>query len=666
MSLRLFVFAIFITLIGLTTVGLCADSSSPDQIMLADIPFSYGEEKFVERVLAHSKGREPVGLVLSGGSARAFAHIGVLKKMEELGIVPDFIITNSMGSIVGLLYGAGFSPDQISEIIQSTDIGELFKVTFPLEGGIIDVGKFSGLLHNYTGDLDLSELPVPVMVLCEDLKTKRQVRIAEGDFITVMQAAYALPVYFNPVEFGEHLLIDGGITNLVPLDAAYEYTDTVIASTAFYQNPKLDLRNPVTNINVALDIGKSRTGVTQIKKYNPVLIRCNVESFSFMEFGSLPEISSAGYQSAAEMSSELLSLESGGMSPELEAVREAYGIRIKKAEAAYRRLESIPVLNPSLLFTGELNYNPAVRSSRYLIEDIHLTGGFDFSYGYFNAGIFAGGGFQAGGAGGLYPVFDTRVSYDPADSVRLDASYSIKMNPASVDFSNPANPDLFFSSSNAYAGIIYVPVAVEKFCIEMLGSGEASFAGLTGTADSVITAQLKMAAGSNPGSEENYTADLFLGGQISNYSSEFNLDNISWFADLDFKLPVPGTAGILRWDSRGFTRMPVTGDTVRYYLRDGMRTSVTEAEAQNISFVSTALIANLYLFRPAFAEVIMLKEVELGLFGDFGWLGQTAWSTGLSLSADLSLIGLKPLRFDSFAAWDSLSSGFIWGISLTP
>ena len=125
-----------------------------------------------------------------------------------------------------------------------------------------------------------------------------------------------------------------------------------------------------------------------------------------MEFGSLPEISSAGYQSAAEMSSELLSLESGGMTPELEAVREAYGIRIKKAEAAYRRLESIPVLNPSLLFTGELNYNPAVRSSRYLIEDIHLTGGFDFSYGYFNAGIFAGGGFQAGGAGGLYPVFD--------------------------------------------------------------------------------------------------------------------------------------------------------------------------------------------------------------------------------------------------------------------
>ena len=75
MSLRLFVFAIFITLIGLTTVGLCADSSSSDQIMLAEIPFSYGEEKFVERVLAHSKGREPVGLVLSGGSARAFAVI---------------------------------------------------------------------------------------------------------------------------------------------------------------------------------------------------------------------------------------------------------------------------------------------------------------------------------------------------------------------------------------------------------------------------------------------------------------------------------------------------------------------------------------------------------------------------------------------------------------
>ena len=134
-----------------------------------------------------AEGREPVGLVLSGGSARAFAHIGVLRRMEEIGVVPDFIVANSMGSIVGLLYGAGFSPDQIAEIIQSTDIGSLFKIKLPLKRRYHRCQQvLPGLLYNYVGDIDLSEMPIPVMVLCEDLKTKRQVRIAEGDLMTVI------------------------------------------------------------------------------------------------------------------------------------------------------------------------------------------------------------------------------------------------------------------------------------------------------------------------------------------------------------------------------------------------------------------------------------------------------------------------------------------------
>jgi hypothetical protein len=74
-----------------------------DGLMDAPIPIVYGEEGFRQRIEARTGGeREAVGLVLSGGSARAFAHIGVLTRMEEAGIVPDFIVANSMGSIIGL------------------------------------------------------------------------------------------------------------------------------------------------------------------------------------------------------------------------------------------------------------------------------------------------------------------------------------------------------------------------------------------------------------------------------------------------------------------------------------------------------------------------------------------------------------------------------------
>ena len=74
------------------------------EILISDIPVTYGEEAVRERILQRTEGkRDPIGLVLTGGSARACAHIGVLRYLDEHGIVPDFIVSNSMGSIIGML-----------------------------------------------------------------------------------------------------------------------------------------------------------------------------------------------------------------------------------------------------------------------------------------------------------------------------------------------------------------------------------------------------------------------------------------------------------------------------------------------------------------------------------------------------------------------------------
>ncbi len=648
------------------SVYISAETPDDDQIMMADIPFTYGEDQFISRITRKAEGREPVGLVLSGGSARAFAHIGVLRRMEELGIVPDFIIANSMGSIVGLLYGAGFSPDQISEIIQSTDIAELFRVAMPVKGGIIDVSRFSGLLYNYTGNIDLKDLPIPVMVLCEDLKTKRLVRIAEGDFMKVMQAAYALPVYFDPVEYNDHLLIDGGIANLVPLDAAYEYSDTVIASTAFYQNPKLNLRNPITNINVALDIGKSRTGVSQIKQYEPLLIRCNVESFSFMEFGSLVEIQAAGYESAYDMSSRLLSLNASGMTEELEEIRQGLSVRIQEAVERYRKLESIPVLEPTALVTAGLGIFSSPGSPRYLNDDLHLTAGIDFSYGYFSAAASAGAGTDMSQFSEVFPVVDFNISRDIAHAVRIDAEYTLRLENPAVLFDDTKTLQDFWNSSNVYAGIDFVPLATEHFRLALLGSGELAINGISVPADSLLTLQAGFSADSNQISEENYRAALFFGGQLLNQAGVFSADNTVIFADLEVSVPVPGTSGLFRVDSRGFTRRPVSGVVSSYYLRDGMRSTVNPGEYTSVNFASAEIVLNPYNFRPAVAELFMFKEIEIGIFAETGWFDQYLWSSGLSLSMDLSLIGLKPLKITSFAGFDSLSGGITGGISIIP
>lgn len=282
-----------------------------DTLLLADEPIFYGEENFIERINEKTGGqREPVGVVLSGGSARAYAHIGVLQYLEEQGIVPDYIVSNSMGSIIALLYSAGLSPDQIVQLMTSTDIGQLFDFTLPINTGLLNVDKFKSCICSYLGeDLKLEELAIPVIVVCEDMVTKRQILLAEGDFYDILAASFALPVYFGSVEYENHILIDGGIANLVPLNVAYKYSNNILVSTTFYAGKNLNLKNPLTGLNVSIDIGKRRQGVKELLEHPDVVwVRCNVEDFSFMDFASCKALAQQGYISCQEVSAEISSL----------------------------------------------------------------------------------------------------------------------------------------------------------------------------------------------------------------------------------------------------------------------------------------------------------------------------------------------------------------------
>lgn len=277
----------------------------------ADIPLTYGGDQFVARIQAKTGGtREPVGLVLSGGSARAFAHIGVLKYLEEQGIVPDFIVSNSMGSIIGMLYGAGLSPDQILQLMTDTDIGGLFDLALPANRGLINSDRFRSLVTAFLGkDLRVEDLAIPVMVVCEDLVTKQQIRICEGDFYDVLDASFALPVYFSSISYNGHKLVDGGIANISPIGIAYDYSNCNMVSTTFYAGKNLNLDNPITALNTSIDVGKRRQGVVDLLNHpDAVWIRCNVEEFSFMEFSACTELCERGYASALEQADAIAAL----------------------------------------------------------------------------------------------------------------------------------------------------------------------------------------------------------------------------------------------------------------------------------------------------------------------------------------------------------------------
>ncbi len=633
-------------LIGFLLFPVLAESTDFD-IFKVNTPILYGREDFVRRIEERTEGtRQPLGLVLSGGSARAFAHLGVIRYLEEIDVVPDFIVTNSMGSIVGLLYAAGLSPDQIFQAITSIKISYLFQPSIPLSGGILDVSRLSSLLHSILGEQDLKDLPIPVMLLCEDLISKRQIQITEGDFYPLLEASFALPFYFPPVEFRGHLLIDGGVSNILPLSPAYDYSDQIILSTTFYNNPDINLKNALTVLNVAIDVAKSRTGIADIEKHDPLLIRCDVESFSFMDFDKIVEIQEAGYLSARAMTRELTEFSRPSPLDFLGEKREKITDRRKEFHNRYIYQGSFPIISPSARLTTGLTMNDYPEDEIYLLDDIffHVNG--DFAWRGFRAELKAGGIWDAWKTGEWYPGTELNFSQFLTYNLTTKASWRLSFKPSD----NNINID----GSYLRGEILYTPLALDNFRVDTSAVIETTSETIIGFETSLLTLQTMI-----KWDFENFGSDIALKGgyQLEDY------ENDTLFGDLQLNIPL-GRSWAL-WN-RSFTRHPLDESGEVYsYRRDYFRAGEAEKEYRDLIFNNFQITFNPDSFHPTFGEVFILKTLALSAYGDTGWFDEFIWGSGLEVKMELSFIGLKPLGIFGYAGYNSASRGLTGGIFIS-
>ncbi|PKL05945.1 MAG: hypothetical protein CVV53_06875, partial [Spirochaetae bacterium HGW-Spirochaetae-9] len=319
-------------------------------------PIPFGVEAFEARLerIREEEGRELLGLVLAGGSARAFAHIGVIQELEAAGIRPDFIVANSMGAVIGMLYAAGIPPARMADIVSALPLENYLSPVLPTKGGIIHADAFTAAVEMMVGSQDLSKAPIPIIVTAEDLRTRRQVELAAGEFARVMAATFAMPAIFEPAALGDFLLVDGGSTNLVPVEIAARHSSFLIVSTALY-NKSMSFGNPLTVLNRTFDIGKTRAGMEDLLVVRPFVIRNDVEEISYMEFSSPEAIIERGRLSALDSIGTFAGLLPPSalhrpLSPELAAARALYEERIP-ARLADLRQGILPSLPASLRFT---------------------------------------------------------------------------------------------------------------------------------------------------------------------------------------------------------------------------------------------------------------------------------------------------------------------------
>jgi len=156
------------------------------------------------------------GLVLSGGAARGFAHIGVLKALNEKGIYPDIVSGVSAGALAGALYCDGYEADDIFSIFKDKSLMKFASITIPRDGllGMDNLGKvLRESLHAET----FEELKIPFYCNATNLNEGKSEYFHKGELVPCIMASASIPVLFKPVYMNHSVYVDGGVLDNFPV-----------------------------------------------------------------------------------------------------------------------------------------------------------------------------------------------------------------------------------------------------------------------------------------------------------------------------------------------------------------------------------------------------------------------------------------------------------------
>lgn len=286
------------------------------------------------------KDKPKIGVVLSGGGAKGLAHIGVLRVLEEAGIEVSYIGGTSMGAIIGGLYAAGYSANDLDSIFNSLDPDamlrdftprrsknffekrndEMYALALPFKGFRIGFPTaFSKGLYNYTTVnrltdhvryvRDFNDLPIPFVCIATDIETGTEVVLRKGVLPDAILASSAFPSLYSPVEIDGRLLIDGGVTNNYPIEEVRAMGADIIIG--------VDVQDPLKT----RDQIKGATGVLiQINNYQmiqkmegkreatDIYIKPDIAGFTVISFEEGRNIIAKGEESANKILDQLKKL----------------------------------------------------------------------------------------------------------------------------------------------------------------------------------------------------------------------------------------------------------------------------------------------------------------------------------------------------------------------
>lgn len=242
--------------------------------------------------------RPSVAVVLGGGAARGFSHIGLLQAFEDEGIPVDYLVGSSMGSIIAGLYAAGLSTENLQHLVTAVDLTALFGPRLPPRGGLLDASRLELFLDHMTANLHFDETTIPFYPVITALRTGDEVALQEGPISRGMIASMSIPGMFPPVEIGGVHYVDGGLKNAVPANVARDLgADVVVAVDVKKQLDEVDHDNILTNLMLTLYFMIDGYVDIQIEHADVVVVP-KVLHDSYMDYTRATYFIEQGYEAA--------------------------------------------------------------------------------------------------------------------------------------------------------------------------------------------------------------------------------------------------------------------------------------------------------------------------------------------------------------------------------
>ncbi len=235
------------------------------------------------------------GLVLSGGAARGFAHVGVLKALEEKGIKPDIISGVSAGAIVGAFYADGYSPDEMIRLFADKKIFQFFRVTIPRKG-LLQIAGLKDIINDHLGAKKFEDLKKTLYIAAANYNTGKLVYFDKGTLLERIVASASIPVLFNPVQIDGASYVDGGVFTNMPVDPLLEKCKKTIGCNV---NPIGYEDGEPTIIKMAIrafHLTASKGIGPDVDKLDLYIEPSKLKDYGLMDFSKGEEMASIGYE----------------------------------------------------------------------------------------------------------------------------------------------------------------------------------------------------------------------------------------------------------------------------------------------------------------------------------------------------------------------------------